>query len=185
MTADESALVVLVPEAEALVRPFRERHDPAAALGVPAHITLLYPFKPPPEIDATVLGQLQSGFADFAPVGFTLANVHRFPGVLYLATDPAEPFRALTRAIWTWSSETPPYGGRWPDIVPHLSIANVEDERELDRIAGQFTRACEGVLPIKATVNEVSLLEQREQRWMVRATFRLGSAPHSNSAGSA
>lgn len=40
----ESALVVLVPEAEALVKSFRDRHDPSAAAGVPAHITLLYPF---------------------------------------------------------------------------------------------------------------------------------------------
>jgi len=174
MATDESALVVLVPEAEALVRPFRERHDPAAALGVPAHITLLYPFKPPAEIDATVIGRLQSGFANFAPITFTLATAHRFPGVLYLAPDPAEPFRALTRAISTWYPETPPYGGRWPDIVPHLSVASVADEHELDRIAAEFAQARSGLLPIKATVNEVSLLEQRELRWAVRTSFRLG-----------
>ena len=47
----ESALVVLVPEAESLVKPFRDRYDPAAAAGVPAHITLLYPFKHPDEVD--------------------------------------------------------------------------------------------------------------------------------------
>src|SRR5438874_2395129 len=138
MAADESALVVLVPAAEGLVRPFRDRHDTAAALGVSAHITLLHPFKPPDEIDAAVLGRLQTGFAGFAQITFTLAKVQRFPGVLYLAPDPAEPFRALTRAISAWYPETPPYGGKWPDIVPHLSVANVTDERELDRIAGEF-----------------------------------------------
>jgi hypothetical protein len=46
-----SALVVLVLEAEASVKPFRDRHDPSAAAGMPAHITLLYPFKPPDETD--------------------------------------------------------------------------------------------------------------------------------------
>ena len=43
MSPIESALVVLVPEAERLVKPFCERYDPSAAAGVPAHITLLYP----------------------------------------------------------------------------------------------------------------------------------------------
>jgi hypothetical protein len=47
MSPIESALVVLVPEAEVLVKPFRDRFDPLAAAGVPAHITLLYPFKHP------------------------------------------------------------------------------------------------------------------------------------------
>jgi hypothetical protein len=40
-----TALVILVPEAEALVKAFRERYDPSAAEGMPAHVTVLYPFK--------------------------------------------------------------------------------------------------------------------------------------------
>ena len=50
MPKPESALVILVPEAEPLVRPFRHRFDPSAALGVPAHITLLYPFIAPEQM---------------------------------------------------------------------------------------------------------------------------------------
>lgn len=45
MSFHESALVMLVPQSEALVRSFRDRYDPSAAEGIPAHITLLYPFK--------------------------------------------------------------------------------------------------------------------------------------------
>ena len=174
MSADESALVVLVPEAEFLVRPFRERHDPSAALGVPAHITLLYPFKPPEEIDGAVLERLSAALARFAPITFVLGSVRRFPGVLYLAPDPAEPFRDLTRAIWAWYPEVPPYGGKWPDIVPHLSVANSADERELDRIADEFAIAGQGRLPIRANTREVCLLEKHGQRWATRTIFRLG-----------
>jgi hypothetical protein len=36
-----TALVILVPEAEALVSSFRNKHDPSAADGMPAHITLV------------------------------------------------------------------------------------------------------------------------------------------------
>ena len=45
-TSYESALVVLVPEAEAIVGRLRQRYDPSAAVGMPAHITLNYPFLP-------------------------------------------------------------------------------------------------------------------------------------------
>jgi len=54
----ESTLSILVPEAEGLVGSFRVRYDPAAKDGMPAHITLLYPFKSPSEIDGLVLDTL-------------------------------------------------------------------------------------------------------------------------------
>ena len=44
-----TALVVLVPEAEPVVAAHRLRHDPAAADGVPAHVTVLYPFRTEPD----------------------------------------------------------------------------------------------------------------------------------------
>jgi hypothetical protein len=54
----ESGLVVLAPEAEFLVGPFRAKYDPSAAAGMPAHITLLYPFKQPDEIGEAVIEKL-------------------------------------------------------------------------------------------------------------------------------
>jgi len=48
----ESALVVLVPEAEAVVGWLRQRYDPSAAIGVPEHITINYPFLPGEPADA-------------------------------------------------------------------------------------------------------------------------------------
>ena len=175
MPSIESALVVLVPEAEALVKPFRDRYDPSAALGVPAHITLLYPFKPPDEVGSAVLDELRRGFARFAPFRFALAHIRRFPAeVLYLAPEPDEPFRRLTSAISDWYPETPPYGGKWPDIVPHLSVARLTDEQKLDRIADEFAQASRGVLPIRATAEEVALMDNRPGRWQVRATLCLG-----------
>jgi 2'-5' RNA ligase superfamily protein len=175
MPSIESALVVLVPEAEALVKPFRDRYDPSAALGVPAHITLLYPFKPPGEIGSAVLDELRHGFARFAPFRFALASIRRFPPkVLYLAPEPDEPFRRLTSAISDWYPETPPYAGKWPDIVPHLSVASLADEQRLDRIAEEFAQVALGMLPLRATAAEVALMDNRSERWQVRATLCLG-----------
>jgi len=67
MLSIESALVVLVPEAEAWVHSFRDRYDPSAAAGVPAHVMLLYPFRPPHNIDMT--SSIWARFPDTTPYG--------------------------------------------------------------------------------------------------------------------
>jgi 2'-5' RNA ligase len=174
MSPIESALVLFVPEAEVLVKPFRDRYDPSAAAGVPAHITLLYPFKHPDEVDQTVLDDLSKYFRGRAPFRFSLAPIRRFPNaVLYLAPEPDEPFRQLTSAIWDRYPEAPPYSGKWTDIVPHLSVAWVKDERLLDRIADKFGQASQGKLPIHATATEVTLMEKRSGHWLIRTRFGL------------
>ena len=169
----ESALVVLVPTAETLVKPFRDRYDPSAAAGMPAHVTLLYPFKRRDESSDGLLNELRHHLARFAPFTFSLRDTRRFPGALYLAPEPAEPFRELTLAIWRWYPDTPPYSGKWPDVVPHLSVANVADERELDRVADDFAQASAAVLPINATATDVALMDNSSGCWQVRATFEL------------
>ena len=78
-----------------MVQPFRDRFDPSAALGVPAHITLLYPFIAPERIGADTLDAVAACFRGFAPIAFSLTEVRRFPAeTLYLAPAPDEPFRA-------------------------------------------------------------------------------------------
>jgi len=74
-----SALVVLVPEADHLVKPSRDRYDPSAATGMPAHITMLYPFKPLDEVDEIALRDLRRCFARFAPIRFALGSIPEVP----------------------------------------------------------------------------------------------------------
>ena len=44
---EESALLLRCPAAEPVVGSSRARLDRAAAVGVPAHLTVTYPFRPP------------------------------------------------------------------------------------------------------------------------------------------
>ena len=174
MPLQESALVVLVPDAESLVRPLREKYDPSATKGMPAHVTLLYPFVPPDEIGPSVFADLRRCFRRFSPFRFALVELRRFPGVLYLAPEPDEPFRRLTTAIWRGYPDYPPYGGQHPDILPHLSLAALEDERKIDAVAEEFMRASVGKLPVRATACEIALMDDRSGCWQNRCTFRLG-----------
>jgi 2'-5' RNA ligase len=175
MPSSESALVVLVPEAEAVAKPFRDQYDPSAAAGMPAHITLLYPFKAPDEIDDITLCKLRDCFARFEPIAFSLRTIQRFPVGVYLAPEPDEPFRQLTLSICKLFPETPPYGGKWPDILPHLSVAQLANEQRLTAIAEDFAKTSQGALPIHAFASEVALIDNRPGRWKVRVMFGLGT----------
>jgi len=80
-----TALVILVPEAETLVQAFRDQYDPSAAEGMPALITVLYPFKPADKISKSMVEALQSLFLCHSPFRFSLTDA---PDVVLL-TGPA------------------------------------------------------------------------------------------------
>jgi 2'-5' RNA ligase len=164
----------MVPEAENLVQPFRTQFDPSAVQAMPAHITLLFPFKPPTEIDGGVREKLRACFARFPRFHFSLTEIRRFQsGVLYLAPDPATLFRDITRAIWDRFPDTPPYGGKHADTIPHLTVAAMDCREQVDRVAEAFTLACAGQLPIHATATEVALMDNESGRWQARCKFAL------------
>lgn len=171
---EATALVILVPESEPLVHSFRDTYDPAAIAGMPAHITLLYPFKQPDEVSELLLDELRLLFGSCTPFGFSLVGTGRFPGVLYLAPEPAVPFRELTGAIVEWYPETPPYGGAFSDPVPHLTVAHATGEEELHSIERELHRASSGMLPIRAYAGEVWLVEKHDGRWNRHISFPLG-----------
>lgn len=171
----ESALVILIPEADALVESFRKQYDPSAPLGLPAHVTLLYPFKPPGELTADVIRKLEDLFSRTPQFTISFSEVRRFINVLYLAPIPDEPFRQLTELVRKHFPETPPYGGQFAEIVPHLTVAQVSDEEELQRIADAFQQAAQGKLPILSNITEILLMDNEHCDWQVRIRFQLSA----------
>ena len=111
MNEPRTALVVEVPEAAVAVDTWRERTSPAKpSKGVPAHVTILFPFVPAAELD-DVLDDLRALFARLPSFAFELRECRHFPGVLYLAPDPPDPFVALTEAVAAAYPAYPPYEG--------------------------------------------------------------------------
>jgi 2'-5' RNA ligase len=121
--ARESAILVPVPEAEQVVSRHRARLDRAAAWGVPAHVTVLYPFLAPSATTAAAMTMLADAVASVAAFDCRFGATGWFgPDVLWLAPWPAEPFRTLTRAVSAAFPGCPPYGGVYDDVVPHLTV---------------------------------------------------------------
>ena len=164
-----SALIVAVPEAEPLVHEWRMRYD-NAALGIPAHVTLLFPFVPAEEIGDELVAELRALFARQPAFSFTLARVARFPDVAWLAPNPSDPFRGLTDLIFSRYPDYPPYEGIHEEVIPHLTVA-MGDTALQDEIEAALTPH----LPIAAHAAEVTLLVEDESgHWSASERFPLG-----------
>jgi 2'-5' RNA ligase len=171
----ESALVVLIPEAETMIETFRERLDPSAGTGLPAHVTILYPFKSPDELTPETIKTLREIFSKIPSFSTSFLEVKRFPDTLFLMPVPDEPFRQLTETIARSFPDSPPYGGAFVEVVPHLTITQGSDAEQLDKITADFNKAASGKLPIQVKVDTVTLMENSGETWQVREQFFLNS----------
>lgn len=168
----ESAIVVRIPVPPDLAR-LRARWDRAAGRGVPAHVTIVYPFLPGARLDADVRRSLAAITATHEPFEVEFDRVERFPGVVYAAPDPPDAFVALTSAVVARYPDFPPYSGAYDDVVPHLTIAEADDA-PFDAIAADAARQ----LPFRHRVTAVDVLvEQGDARWRRRWRLRLGVRP--------
>ncbi len=179
----ESAVIVAVSLPPALER-LRVAYVPVASLGVPAHVTLLYPFIPPAEITASDVERLRALVAAEPAFELELSAVRTFPaedgrpGTTYLAPSATEPFVRLTLAIWAAFPEHPPFEGAYADIVPHATVADAAGRRdEVASVAG-------GLLPIRRRVREAWLIaEGDDRRWRRRARMPLGTSANARPDG--
>src|SRR5689334_12059902 len=105
----ESAFIVRVPEAEAVVGSLRERFDPSAPAGVPAHVTILFPFMSPERITPEVLAKAAMALRSANQFRFTLSVLGRWSETTYLKPEPAAPFVFLTELLVKQFPEYPPY----------------------------------------------------------------------------
>jgi hypothetical protein len=168
----QSAVVILVAEAEPVVAGYRLQHDPAAASGVPAHVTVLFPFRP--VVDDDVARRLAAIAGAAEPFDVSFIRTERFSdeGVLYLAPEPAAPIRALIDQLVAAFPDCPPYGGAIADPVPHLTVGMQLAPDEADRIADELAAG----LPITTTVDRLTLLvRDGDGRWNVDQGWPLGA----------
>lgn len=169
-----SAIVVPIRLPAPLER-MRLEHVPNARLGVPAHITLLFPFASPATIDAVTLSRVATAIdrsrpfdAEFRDVRVWDAGQDRL-GVVWLAPEPVKPFHELIAALTEAFPEHPPYEGAHAEVIPHLTVA--EKTVRLETVAAEAAR----FIGFRRHVASASLLvEGDDGRWGTRRRFTLG-----------
>ncbi len=174
----ETAVIVPVPEADPLVGRWRHRLDPAESWGVPAHLTVLYPFVEPAAVDEGVSTALASAIAHVGAFECWFRRTRWFgDDVLWLEPDVTEPFRLLTHAVTSAFPGFPPYGGAHADVVPHLTVGSPPlGDRALLLTAERDVRSG---LPLRTCLDRVLLIAGTNApgSWSVVQEFSLHPTP--------
>ena len=91
---------------------------------------------------------------------------------------PSEPFVALCQRLMLAFPECEPYGGKYAEIIPHLTISESGNVGSLRRAERRIRRH----LPVSLTAERVFLMTlQPDEQWSIAASMRLGAAAQKGS----
>lgn len=164
-----TAVVIVLPDAAPLLDA-AWRIDPALVRpGVPAHVSLLYPFVP----ESALTGQDEEGLrslaASFPAAELVLEEVVTAPGFVAVTVPALQPIVDAFHAQWPGLR---PYGGRFgARPAAHVTVAMGAD----DPTGSAHVRAAVGsLLPLRTRAAAVQLVVLTEEGWRPRLTAPLG-----------
>ncbi|MFE6839925.1 2'-5' RNA ligase family protein [Streptomyces sp. NPDC057705] len=164
-----TAVVIVLPDAAPLLDA-AWRIDPALVRrGVPAHVSLLYPFVP----ESALTGQDEKGVrslaASFPAADLLLEELVTESGFVSVTVPELQPIVDAFHAQWPGSL---PYRGRFgARPAAHVTVAMGAD----DPTASAHVRAAVGsLLPLRTRAAAVQLVVLTEEGWRPRLTAPLG-----------
>jgi 2'-5' RNA ligase len=166
-----AGVVLSIPEADRVIGRWRRLYDPSARDGMPAHVTLVFPFIQEADRDAAVMERLAAIFAGTSPFELSFSRLARFAETLWLAPEPDGAVRRLIAALVEAFPGHPPYGGAFEDAVPHLTVAQ-GGRPVLDRVAAALKARMAG--PIRSRIVAADVYDQHDAGWRRTARFPLG-----------
>lgn len=168
MSADgQTGLVLLVPDLDPVIGRWRERYDPASVHGVPAHVTIVYPWKPAAAITSSDRSALAELVRELPPIELSFAGFGRFDKTLWLDPQPTTAIRGLVDAVVARWPDHPPYGGQFAVVVPHLTVSDGCDPTSVQHVVDDV----EPQLPRTTIVPELTLMRCAGRRWSVDSRY--------------
>ena len=176
-TEGDSALLVAIPEAEPVVGGMRLQHDAVAADGIPAHVTVLYPFVPRDRLTNEVRDAISVVVGALPAFDYRFDLAARFgSSTVYLAPEPASAFARLTDAVHARWPDHPPYGGVFNVVVPHLTVGDGLDGTTADALEVAVGQALTHHGPVVGRATSVALMTRSAGgRWSVDSQHALAA----------
>jgi 2'-5' RNA ligase len=149
----------------------RSARDQLAARGVPAHVTILFPFLPVTALTPAIRSDLARLAARQVPFSAGFRRVEVRDAMVWLVPDDQRPFLDLTDAVATRWPDHPPYGGIHDTLIPHLTLLETTD----GPTRGAARAAAVDVGPFEMTVRELTVItENASGTWQTRWHLPLG-----------
>ncbi len=151
-----TCLAVPVPVLEEWVRDRTAHYDESFVSTDPgfahAHLTVLAPWVPDPSgADLALVGELLAGIEAFT---VTLGPTAVFAdGLVHAVAEPQEPLRALISTVREAFPAYPPYGGRYGEPTPHVTL----DRLGPDVTTASVRQSLGDALPAELVVDRVDL----------------------------
>ena len=168
-----SAVVVRTILPSGLER-LRRRRVGSAAVGVPAHATLLHPFIEPESLGPSVRRRLREVAADHRPFDYRQDRMAEWPDAIYVAVEPVEPFVRLHRDLQAAYPDWPIYGADGTfEFEPHITVADRQGKLE----PGVRDNPAWRTLPRLARAEAIDVIATRpDGRWRLVWRIPLGMA---------
>ncbi len=175
----QTGLILAVPGLPAGVEAWRLAALPGSRLDLQPHLSVLYPWvdrEPTVEDRARVWNATR----ELPPFVIRFREVGTFPGFVWLRPEPWEAVQAVYEAVAGAFAELPPYAGKHPRVIPHLTVATC-DEGDTPRLA---TRAAAALAdpgiqepgPFRAEGIDSALRQTEEQPFTVRRVVTFSDA---------
>ncbi|WP_098245608.1 2'-5' RNA ligase family protein [Streptomyces formicae] len=164
-----TAVVVVLPDAAPLLDAAR-RIDPALVRrGLPAHVSLLYPFVPVSALTDQDEKGVRSLAAGFPAADLVVEEVVTAPGFVAVTVPGLQPLVDAFRAQWP---ALRPYEGRFgARPAAHVTVAMGADD---PTVADRVRTAIGSLLPLHTRAAAVQLVTLTEEGWQSRLTVPLG-----------
>lgn len=172
----QTGLILAVPGLMVGVQAWRLSALPGSRLDVPPHLSLLFPWvdREPTDED---LRRVCGATRDLQPFSVTFSEVGTFPGFTWLRPEPSGAVWAVYEAVLEAFAEIPPYAGKHPRVIPHLTVAT-SDAADTPALATRAAAALSDpripeLGPFRAEGVDLALRHDDEEAFTVRrvATF--------------
>jgi 2'-5' RNA ligase len=174
---DLSALSIEIPNAGKIIQRYRGQYTTDGALGMPPHITLLYPFLSNTEYDQQTSSRLADVISKIQPFSIEFGGLGRFPGALYLNVREEEKIRELIRKLLYVFPEFPPYGGKFSvdELTPHITVAVDTSTEKLDSVEQNFKEEYQLSNVQSVLVERIMFSVRTSDGWIQYRSFELGN----------
>ncbi|MFF2847967.1 2'-5' RNA ligase family protein [Streptomyces sp. NPDC058001] len=159
-----TAVVITLAEADVLLDAARQVNGSLVRPGLPAHVTLRYPFLPAAELSAATDRAVRDFAAATPAREVDLTEVTTAPGFVAVGAPALQPVADAFGERWPGIA---PYGGRFGPRPPvHVTVAIGATEEESADVVARLRP----LLPVTGRADALRLAVLTDRGWRIRLT---------------